>query len=291
LPNVSEFHRVLTRAEDHLDQACLIYLTISLSDLDLSLLIADADVRLLYIEAQSQAHDRKYREALETLARAMGEVGRTAPMYIGAGHADSEVALQLTAYGVDPGAFIRMQQFLPALGLDEPKWDTRSHGHRGNWRGLNISFCLATFLDLVLKLQYAEYQPSAVQFSVLFDDVITARRDGVAIQSQFYHPLFPVSDWQQKEFGEMKAGQRILGHLIPAFRSGTFKWKETNFDIADLYVMEHPKMVDTQEPIPENTVLTVLIVKAEDVTWSYQERAGVRKYLPHFFDAEMVERE
>jgi len=283
LPNVAEFHRVLSRAEDHLDEACLMHIGITLAELDLSLLIAELDVRTLYTSALDFARAKKYRESLEELARAMQEAVRGFPIYIGVGETDSEVALQLTAYGVDPGAFIRMQQFLPMLGLEEPRWEVRTHGHSGNWRKRNVEFCLSVFLDLVLKLQHATYQPSAVEFSVLFDDVLTAKHDGVLIHSQERHPfLYGMDAPDQKYFGELRIGQRIKGHLIPGIETGIYKWEETSFEVADLYIMERPK-VETGEAIPE---YTALIVKAEDVAWSYEEREGVRESLPHFFESE-----
>jgi hypothetical protein len=94
LPNVPEFHQVLSRASDHLDQACLLHLGIALAELDLSLLITDSDVRELYTEAVSLSRAKKYREALETIANAMQEAQRAFPIYIGVGQPDSEVALQ-----------------------------------------------------------------------------------------------------------------------------------------------------------------------------------------------------
>jgi hypothetical protein len=176
-----------------------------------------------------------------------------------------------------------MQQFLPMLGIEEPRWEARTHGHSGNWRKGNVEFCLSTFLDLVLKLQHAAYQPSAVEFSVLFDDVVTAKHDGVLVSSQHRHPLFyGMEGFDQEHFDDLKKGQWIKGHLIPAFQSGTFKWEETSFEYADLYVMERAK-IETEKAIPEHTVL---IVKAEDVEWSFKEQENIREHLPHFFDSE-----
>ena|SRR2546426_12006941 len=110
------------------------------------------------------------------------------------GEAKSEIALELTAYGIDPGAFLRMQQFLPKLGLDgQPEWNTRQYGHIGNWRKDIVVFCLVTAIDLVRKIQYADYQPSPVPFSFLFDDVITAKRDRVLVSSsQAYSGLYGI---------------------------------------------------------------------------------------------------
>lgn len=285
LPNVTEFHRVLSQAADHLDQACLIHLGVALSELDLSLLIADIEVRALYTKALDLARSKKYREVLEALMLAMNQAEKSFPIYVGVGQTDSEIALQLTAYGVDPGAFIRLQQFLPMLTFGEtdwePKWEVRTHGHPANWRKRNVEFCLSTFLDLVLKLQHAEHQPSAVEFSILYDDIVSANYDGVQVQAQLRYPFSP-HIFKIEPFGELKAGERIKGHLIPAFKVGPYKWERTIFDAAELYVMERP-FIETGATVPENTVL---IVDAQHVTWSYEEREGVREQLPHFFDAE-----
>jgi hypothetical protein len=143
---------------------------------------------------------------------------------------------------------------------------------------------------MVLKLQHADYQPSAVEFSFLFDDVLTVKRDGVWVQSQYYHPFlqhFGDTSRDQKLFGELKIGQRVRGRLIPAFQTTEVGWEECSFDVADVYVMQHPK-IDVGTPVPPDRVL---ILKAEDVDWSFEARESVRRHWPHLFDPEPAEEE
>lgn len=288
-PNVSEFHQVLTKTTDYLGQACSIYLGISLFELDRCSLIADDEARGFYLEARDLSHVGKYREALESLARAMDAALQEKFILLSVNDNQSEIALQLTAYGVDPGAFIRMQQFLPEIGLSEKReWNARLYGHRGNWRSVNVEFCLSTVLDLILKLQHAPYQPSAVDFEYLFDDVITAKRDDVSVYAVYCNPLFGVQPTDQSErklFGEMKQGQYIKGRLIPAQEYESFKWQDSPFAFADIYVMQSP-VTNIREPIPDHMAL---IVKAGDVEWSSTERKGIRTRFPDLFDENPTE--
>ncbi len=149
---------------------CSDYLGVSLSALDLSMLISDSNARRLYTEAADLSRTGHYREDLEQLARALRLAIDASPLpfSLSPGEPDPQTALQLTAHGVDPGAFTRMQEFLPRVYFadDEIKWDTRSRGHEANWRERNVAFCLATCVDLIRKIQYADYQPTAVEFSL-----------------------------------------------------------------------------------------------------------------------------
>ena len=247
LPNSREFHQVLARTEEHVDQACEQYLGMPIRELDTSQLIADATARSLYLEAQQFARDRRYREALEKTAQALYEAVAVTPLAfrIVPGEADSQTALELTAYGVDPGAFIRMQEFLPRKSFltNEWDWNTRENGHPGNWREDTISFCFDTFVDVVRKIQFAAYQPSAIQFSFLFDDVVTAKHDGVLVFSQGQHLAF----YGHPEtvgflfFKELKLGETIKGRLTPGFQyPDSYKWDKSSFEIANIYVLAVP---------------------------------------------------
>ena len=122
------------------------------------------------------------------------------------------------------------------------------------------------------KVQYSDYRPSPISFSFLFDDVITAKRDGVEVQSQMYSPLLGGNP-KPKVFGIINKGEQIKGTLVPAFQYETGKWEETTFEMA-VYVIQNP-VTNMAEHIPFHGY-TVLIVKVEDVGWTYAEKEGIR---------------
>jgi len=83
----------------------------------------------------------------------------------------------------------------------------------------------------------------------------------------------------------MNKGEYIKGELTPAFQYDSGKWEEVEFfETADVYVMRHP-VSNMSTPITSPNY-TDLIVKAEDVDWSFEEQAGMREHYPHLFPTE-----
>ena len=80
----------------------------------------------------------------------------------------------------------------------------------------------------------------------------------------------------------MNKGDYIKGGLTPAFQYDSGKWEEVDFEMADVYVMGQP-VSNMPMPIPD---YTDLIVKAEDVDWSFEEQIGMREHFPHLFPTE-----
>ena len=120
LTNVQEFHDVLWRAEEHLDQACSVYLGKTLWDLDTSSMIANDEARRLYIDARDLAAQTKYREALETLAGALQAAVDDTPLQyrIIVGEAKSEIArLNLPLTGLIPARSYECSSFYQSSGL------------------------------------------------------------------------------------------------------------------------------------------------------------------------------
>ena len=284
LPNSQEFHQVLLRTEEHMNQVSLKYLGVSIGELDLSSLIADAGARSLYTEARDYFRQRLYKEALEKIAQALRDAvaATRLALTIVPGESDSQTALELTAYGVDPGAFLRMQEFLPKESFLEAgwQWNTRDKGHPGNWRDDTVSFCLTTFVDIVRKIQFATYQPSAINFSFLFDDVLTARHDGVLVHSQGRFGGFYGESSQVQFLSELKCGQTVRGRLTPGIQfPDSYKWQETLFELANVYIVANP-IVEGNILVPDHHAL---IVRSEDVDWTYEPRAGAVKEYSHLF--------
>ena len=285
LPNAQEFHHVLRRTEDYLEQACSAFVGIPLSDIDSSALIADIEARALYGRARELFELGKYREALEELALALEAALGTIPLFIIVGHPDTETALSLTAYSVDPSAFIRLQNFLPRIGVNNQfEWNTRLYGHPGNWTKRKVEFCLRTFVDLILKIQFADSQPSAVRFSMVFQDVLTANRGGVLVHSHYYHPFMAIGTdriaARPTFLCEMKAGQQIKGNLVSAFRNDDGSWEECDFEFADTYVLKEATS-DLPLEVPRGHAL---VVRAQDFSCSYEEIPDIRRHVPHLFE-------
>lgn len=242
LPNPQDFHTVVQRTTDHLEQACVDYLGMPLRDVDLSALIENATARTLYLDARRLNAAGDYQASLEALSHAVMEGVQNTPLEFSVrpGEPDSAVALELTAYGVDPGAYLTLQELLPQIDLTDFSilWNTRGKGHPGNWTEPKVAFCLDTVLDLILKIQRAPGRPSAVDFQWVFNDVLTAKRDGVIVHIQHRMMLFPQVD-PPIFFGELKKGQQIRGTLTPAFRTDEAGgWEEAAaMEGAELFVV------------------------------------------------------
>jgi hypothetical protein len=246
-------------------------------------LLANDNARVLYRQARELHEAGEHQRSLESLARAIeAAVGETPLQWsIRPGEPDPTVALELTAYGVDPGAYIGLQEFLPKIGLEDSiQWETRSKGHPGNWTHEKVSFCLETALDLLLKVQYAPFRPAAADFTMMFDDILTAKHDGVLVHvesSNLLSFLAPSSQF----FGELKKGQQIRESLIPAYRSNPGeRWeKVSSIDEANLFIIYSAK-TDLPKGVPEHHVI---VVQASDVDLSYEPNEAIKELFPHLF--------
>lgn len=284
-PNPEAFHRVVTRTYDYLDQACIDYLQVPLAGIDESRLIENPAARTLFLRARDLDIQGEYRESLESLGGALEEAVRGTPLQfsINSGDTNPKVALELTAYGVDAGAYIALQEFLPSVELDGTvSWVRREKGHPANWTHRIVSFCLETALDVMLKTQRAPYRPSAVEFTMVFDDVLTAKHDGVLVHLQF-HPVLSGYRGQPEFFGQLQKGQRIKGRLTPAFRGDdpAKLWEEVpSIEFADIFVVNHAT-TDMSKPVPNHHSL---VVQAADVVLSDEPNPGMREFFPHLFE-------
>lgn len=111
--------------------------------------------------------------------------------------------------------------------------------------------------------------------------MLTAVKDGVVIRSQFSSPFFRSDDFRTQPFGEINQGQQILGKVTPAYENENGNWVECEFfDLAEIFVVSHPA-AENLKSIPEHHVL---IVRKEDVEWSYRAKQGMKEHFPHFFN-------
>ena len=292
LPERTQWYNVIDRTWDWLNQVCQTYLNSNLDQLDLETLLPD-EIRKHIQDAKRLQGEEKFREALEELAKALfillgGIPGVYSPVV---GKKNSHHALMLLAFGVRPSEFLSLQEFLPEIrknkdtGDLEARWDERHTGHPGHWTERNVRFCLSVLLDVALKVQNATWHPSPITFEVIFDDVITAKEDGVEL-------------WVEKRVGEqsllfsgkvekvtvktLSKGESLRGRLNLSARSGlqalAGKFLEEPSD-------EQGKTVSfSSEEVPSSpfTILYVEIDKV-DISKAPRENKFVREYFPHLF--------
>lgn len=197
LPNPGQWFRVIETTWSWVDAWCRAYLDTSLEEVDLDQLLDDERVRDLYEEAKGQFSESHLREALECLGKALFHVlGRFPGILhpIVGGSDNTHTAILLAAFGVRPGEFLRLQEFLPHVIRDfrtgeiEVSWDERGTGHRGNWTTENVAFCLREFVDTALKVQLAPAYPYAVRYEWVFDDVISPVGETADLWAYVYEP-------------------------------------------------------------------------------------------------------
>jgi hypothetical protein len=182
--------------------------------------------------------------------------------------------------------FMSLQGFLPAIDLEgEVTWKLRERGHPGNWTRENVDYCLEAVLKIILQIQHALFRPHAIPFRYVFEDVLTANRDGVLVNAEEggIFGLTPDERPRRKIFCELKKGQAISGHLIPAFEfDPPSKWEETHLESANLFVISGPK-ADIPGQIGPHTLL---LVRPDLVEISYRvvDYPEARERYPHLFD-------
>jgi hypothetical protein len=304
LPDARHWYLVVDDVWEKVDDWCREYLDVALDDIDLEQLLADADVKKSYETAKSEYREGRYREALEALGRGLYEQLRRFPglTWPSVGRRNTEHALMLAAFGVRPSDYLALQQFLPSVNYswktDEMvlEWDTRNRGHEGNWTEANVRFCLDTFLDLALKVQYAPPVPSAVHFEMVFDDTITPTGDTAELFKWEFEPgrtLATVLTGDRKAKGRvvvktLMSGETLRCRLMPATAldktradaagSGlaSLAKQEPTLDTADVLQILPPLGGGRDEPMYVET----------NAVWrgtAPRDDPFVRQYCPHLF--------
>jgi len=187
LPNQRQWYTVVERTKEYIHGWCRLYLDLDLNEMNLMDLVTDETVKNYYKEGNHLYLERKYKNALESLAKALYKALDTYPglptslWYYSNEHA----ALMLLAFGVHPSHFLSLKNYLPNVkekdGLLEIQWDTRKTGHPGNWTEKSVNFCLEKVLEIALKIQNITWHPYPVEFYFIYDDMITAKSDGVEL--------------------------------------------------------------------------------------------------------------
>jgi hypothetical protein len=187
-PDPRQWARVGEASCSYISKWCTDYLGIPLEKLDEATLLSSDEVKRFYYEARAAILGKDYKGALEFLARALFTLfsENAALRGLQVGRAKPEDAIRLSGFGVHGNDFLALQEFLPECVRAEKsglitKWHQDRFGHPGNWRENAAHFCASTFLDVALKIQNASWIPGAIEYLYLYEQQVTAVRDGAEI--------------------------------------------------------------------------------------------------------------
>jgi len=289
LPERTQWYNVIDKTWGWLNEVCQTYLDSNLDQLDLETLLPD-EIRKHFQDAKNLQGGEKFREALEKLGIALfillkGIPGLYSPVF---GKKNTNDALMLLAFGVRPSEFLSLQEFLPMIrenkenGELEAKWDERHTGHPGNWTERKIRFCLDVFLDVALKVQDAAWHPSPVEFEFIFDDVITAKADGVEL-------------WVNRNLGAQPfLGQEVEKVVVKTFSKGeSLRGRiigddglANQLNLVSLFISsesgrEQPKTIYFHSAELSPSAFVYFETDKFDVSKAPRESDFVRDYFPH----------
>jgi hypothetical protein len=290
LPTPQQFHDCVNGARLNLDKACRACLNKPIDEVGLEMLIENDNARQSYEEAQIHNRSGEFEEALKSLGRCFREALDTTPFAysVNVGEADTGAALHLLGCGVDPSMFLSLQEFLPSVSwyetVSEAKWNLRGTGHPGNWTRENVDYCLEVTLKIILQIQHAPFRPHATPFEYVFEDVLTAKTDGVLLNSErsIHRFFFGGGASSRKVVGELKKGEQISGHVTPAYEAdSSYKWEKADWEVANVFVVSRPRGAT----LPELESGTELLVRADLVDLSYRaaDYPSAREKYPHLF--------
>jgi hypothetical protein len=286
-PDPRQWAQVGEKVYEYVDEWCTRYLVISFDELDESALLKSEVVKNHFDSAKQALREGDYERVLVELGFALHlllEENR-ALWWLRVGTPEPEDAIRLTGFGVHANDFLALQQFLPEIEKENQgnlrhRWKQGKFGHPGNWRKDAAEFCIATFLDVALKIQDARWIPGAIPFDTTYEYRITALRDGVEVWRYRQEPPHGASvsetllgGKEHKElYRTLSTGDSLRG-TVEAVRSGT---REDELRAA---------LARTPLPIVEIRILTygdfkTVYVAAASVKVTCIPRESVTKYLP-----------
>jgi hypothetical protein len=175
LPDSGSWFDVVDTTLGHLDDASKLVLGTGFSEIDTANLIADTKVKRWIVKAREKKETGDFKEALEMLARALYRSNVLFPsgVQITPGDPNAQQALVLSGYGIDPSAYIVLQQLLPSVSSEALVWNLHATGHEMNWTEENVAFATDALVSLVITLQHARPRPQPLKFEDVFVDVLT----------------------------------------------------------------------------------------------------------------------
>jgi hypothetical protein len=212
-PDKEQWGDVAELVFGHISSWCKEYLSVDYAGLDAVDLIQAGSIRNIVLLARKHLQEDKFRECFEKLAEAISNSSLElfpVGVHVAVGQADAEMALTVSAYGIDPGRFLALQRLLPFCGffMPEPHWDKRQYGHEGNWNRPNAEFAYEETINLLTRLQGATPYPTPALYEHVFKDVLVVKRDSPEIAML----EFGLDGWSEIEFGapQFATGDRIV---------------------------------------------------------------------------------
>lgn len=217
-PEAKQWERVGELTYSAVSKWCSDYLGMTLAQLDESALLIHDAVQEHFAAARQSVERGTYKESFEELGKALCVTFKESASLRGlqVGDPKPEDAIRLSGYGIHANDFLTMQEFLPRVSMNENgefdvKWRQSMYGHPGNWRENAAIFCLRTVLQVVLRIQNAEWIPGAIHFAGLYETQITSIRDGVE--------LWKMTNIGENQF-EMLAGTKLRKDIVKTLSKG-----------------------------------------------------------------------
>lgn len=283
-PDPRQWARVGESTWSYVSKWCADYLGIPLQDLDEATLLSSHEAKELYYQAQTAISKEDYKGALELLAKALFTVFRENDALRGlkVGQAKPEDAIRLSGFGVHGNDFLALQEFLPECDESSDtqlviKWRQKRFGHPGNWRRNSANFCANTFLDVALKIQNASWIPGAIEYGALYEQQVTALKDGVEIWT---HKTDPDATLLQRMSGTkthrevvrtLTKGESLRARVTASKPSPTLIPSEAS---------ETPKTYVLSWDEQEEFIFGYVLAQEVKVTSVPRDSEAVRKYFP-----------
>lgn len=254
-----------------LDQLCIATVSNTLMKVDQIVAVDLEIVRDHFYASRRAIALGKYRESLEKTASGLATTffHCAIPQYIQVGKPSSEDALSLSGLGIDPSAFLRMQQYLPTTYYDGScTWDLRQFGHSANHNLTSAEFCLNAAIDTAIRLQALPEQPTPIDFYHYYEDVTT-----VTVSSPEAHLVRYgfITLPNETSLGVFQQNDEVVGKVTGRLS------RDLDLDLAPVVELENADWIAIEEPQSPKLVLTsgyltkhVLWFKNKDVSVSYR---------------------
>lgn len=272
LPDSGSWFDVIETTTNHLNDACLAVFNLRLIEVDTSDLIEDVEAHSLIKEAKQLKKDEFFKESLEKTGLALDRINWSPSNlpYISLGKADPHLALLLSGYGIDPSSFIVLQELLPRIQLNGPKWTLHQNGHPHNWVEENASFCLDTAVQIILLLQRAPHRPRPINFYDVYRYVFIVNTEHAEVRRGRRVYLSGAEDdifTTSVPIPGFTAGDKIYGRAVCcADPDGRFTDEDLDLSDASWLKVDHPYCEKLSCQTEE-----FLIVRREHVNISYEE--------------------
>jgi len=217
LPNTVQWRSVAFECFEKLSELCAATLGVSLEEVDESDLLVHPEVKAHIQAAKLASKSDNHRLALEELARALYSSFEASHDWweIKVGCPNAEDAMRLSALGIPPNDFLKLQDFLPSLrhvSLKEVEicWKQSELGHPGNWRKDSVEFCMDVCTRAAVCIQHAPRTPVSIPFTALYNYQVTAKKDNVEVWEDVVEGHLEHVSGQGSDLRPMRSRKRFL---------------------------------------------------------------------------------